>query len=1200
MTSSSRHRRRRDGGDGARRRGRALAGPLATALLATVLATMSGLARASSAASPPPASSVLPTYCYPTAACNSGGSGDFDARQRNICKMLATAEYCAAPTSDAVGSCSAGLRYHGWCNANRYVINSGCLTKYPTTSSTACSNCNFISYATSYWSVGAPYPVHPGMVNHGLRTCVIAYVKEELRQEYLADNIVMSDASLTALALQEFPEEQMEDADDYNEQYSSYYLTSSDIAELTSEESIPDEVDGEMMENTITTTKQKTSCAGGGKDEQCFEICPSHLGLRDEYKISIPKVCAKIKFLGKRFKKCIKVPSVKFKIPSKCAEICVNIPGFCEMEAALNAVANLKNVNSASNAITLIENLGVPSSVTGAMREGITAVSSLSSLKNVNSASSAINACETIGVPSSVTGAMREGITAVSSLSSLKNVNSVQDLVNTGKAIGVPASITNEITSGITAVQNIATLATKTTVDGVLQIGLLHQSLLQVIDDAQKALQKVADNLENELRGLVQHVWGEAIGAADDLKKLIDNAVKNAVKMPSTASLGAAHERRRSMLANDIREGVSAAFKGNIAPERAAGAFPSVADLGSSEGCLEIVIETEKFAEDFVGDDGDFQMPWPKKFENISAAPGSLIFDFPKLTFALCAAIDEFNVDSAVATAMVNAFAKMFDAFFDALYEESGLKDIVDQVKELGSGKFFTGRRLLTARDEQYVAIKHAELKERLAVAEAKVLVELLSLSERIHSPAFFALQPNPVASLGASAFEEVFIDFADDMEDALKLMAETTSIVSTFSLKIALETAITVKMGITKTGDVFKDHLDLDSTIAGVRVVPIAPGLLATIDYEFSLDLPYYFQVDASGTYKIAVEVTIPVDLTLSKTPSVSFGPVQVVPTQDMNAQVVAGLQIGAVATIQKAYVALCSGPVCVGPQLHARQDVYFGLDAYAQLNCESGPATLAPMWSETFTYSQATQDACTGSLFGAGGYLQVPKTSEIEVPILLRPLPTGGGGGVGTAASAAARLGAKKKKSPTPAPKSPTPAPKSPTPAPESPTPAPKGAPPSESSPDVVSITPDTDSVELYDLTPIIAKLDVFATGGDWHAQDLFHACGAPKCASQSAQSSAASSATLGSVQSEFKSRAVHPPAMVPSEPRKLIHLDAVGASATSAPFSSFSVERVVAVVTILAAVADAARTRRKLNHLRQGRDDDGHAHTTAYGAC
>jgi hypothetical protein len=1166
MTSSRRDRGRR--GAGARRRGRALAGPLAALLLATVLATMSGLARASSAPSPPP-SSALPTYCYPTAACNSGGSGDFDSRQRKICRMLATAEYCAAPTSDAVGSCSAGLRYHGWCNANRYVINSGCLTRYPTTSSTACENCNFDSYATSYWSVGAPYPVHPGMVNQGLRTCVITYVKEELRQEYLADNIVMSDASLTSLALQEFPEEQMEDADDYNEQYSSYYLTSSDIAELTSEESIPDEVDGEMMENTITTTKQKTSCAGGGKDEQCFEICPSHLGLRDEYKISIPKVCAKIKFLGKRFKKCIKVPSVKFKIPSKCAEMCVNIPGFCEMEAALNAVANLKNVNSASSAITLIENLGVPSSVTGTMREGIT---------------------------------------AVSSLSSLRNVNSVQDLVNTGRAIGVPASITNEITSGITAVQNIATLATKTTVDGVLQIGLLHQSLLQVIDDAQKALQKVADNLENELRGLVQHVWGEAIGAADDLKRLIDSAVKNAVKMSSTASLGAAHERRRSMLANDIREGVSAAFKGNIAPERAAGAFPSVADLGSSEGCLEIVIETEKFTEDFVGDDGDFQMPWPKKFENISAAPGSLIFDFPKLTFALCAAIDEFNVDSAVATAMLNAFAKMFDAFFDALYEESGLKDIVDEVKELGSGKFFTGRRLLTARDEQYVATKHAELKGRLAAAETKVLVELLSLSERIHSPAFFASQPNPVASLGASAFEEVFIDFADDMEDALKLMAETTSIVSTFSLKVALETAITVKMGITKTGDIFKDHLDLDSTIAGVKVVPIAPGLLATIDYEFSLDLPYYFQVDASGTYKIAVEVTIPVDLTLSKTPSVSFGPVQVVPTQDMNAQVVAGLQIGAVATIQKAYVALCSGPVCVGPQLHARQDVYFGLDAYAQLNCESGPATLAPMWSETFTYSQTTQDACTGSLFGAGGYLQVPKTSEIEVPILLRPLPTGGGGGVGTAASTAARLGAKnartlskKTKSSTPAPESPTPAPKSPTPAPKSPTPAPKGAPPSESSPDVLSITPDTDSVELYDLTPFIAKLDVFASGGDWHAQDLFHACGAPKCASQSAQSSAASSATLGSVQSEFKSRAVNPPAVVSSsEPRKFIRLDAVGASASSAPFSSFSVERVVAVVTILAAVVDAARTRRKLNHLRQRDDDGDHAHTTAYGAC
>lgn len=145
------------------------------------------------------------SYCYPTAACDSGGSGTFDKNQRNICKMLSGTAYCAAPASDAVGVCSAELRYQGWCDSNRYVINSGCITKYPTTSSVNCDNCNFASYATSYWSVGAPYPVHPGMVNSNLRTCVIDYVIEEMRKEYASENIDMSDESLEALALQESP-----------------------------------------------------------------------------------------------------------------------------------------------------------------------------------------------------------------------------------------------------------------------------------------------------------------------------------------------------------------------------------------------------------------------------------------------------------------------------------------------------------------------------------------------------------------------------------------------------------------------------------------------------------------------------------------------------------------------------------------------------------------------------------------------------------------------------------------------------------------------------------------------------------------------------------------------------------------------------------------------------------------------------------
>lgn len=66
-------------------------------------------------------------------------------------------------------------------------------------------------------------------------------------------------------------------------------------------------------------------------DKICYKMCVGDFGFNFEYKIKVLKVCVKIKIFGKKFKKCIRVSTTKFKILNKCMNLCVNILGYCEM-----------------------------------------------------------------------------------------------------------------------------------------------------------------------------------------------------------------------------------------------------------------------------------------------------------------------------------------------------------------------------------------------------------------------------------------------------------------------------------------------------------------------------------------------------------------------------------------------------------------------------------------------------------------------------------------------------------------------------------------------------------------------------------------------------------------------------------------------------------------------------------------------------
>jgi len=145
--------------------------------------------------------------------------------------------------------------------------------------------------------------------------------------------------------------------------------------------------------------------------------------------------------------------------------------------------------------------------------------------------------------------------------------------------------------------------------------------------------------------------------------------------------------------------------------------------------------------------------------------------------------------------------------------------------------------------------------------------------------------------------------------------------------------TSIIARHGVTQTGEFLADHLDMENSVEGVKIMATpVPGLLLAIDYKVSLHLPYFFKADAEGEFGVDVEVDFPLNVDINAhSPRVAFGEPQVKSKLTKSAQIVVGLQMGVVAQVEYAYVALCAGPVCAGPELWARQDVYVGLDAFA-----------------------------------------------------------------------------------------------------------------------------------------------------------------------------------------------------------------------------------------------------------------------------
>lgn len=526
---------------------------------------------------------------------------------------------------------------------------------------------------------------------------------------------------------------------------------------------------------------------------------------------------------------------------------------------------------------------------------------------------------------------------------------------------------------------------------------------LDDVVDAVLALPDIARGLPDKLKGLLGMVWDPWLNlSADSLLSMIQGALDDVMGGSSAATLGSARGKdgadRAAFLAH-LRENLRRAFAGEelIENSRVEEIHSDTAALGRVFGfCHEIPTQLWSDVES-----PSPPMPWPDKFASDNPySPNNLNIRTPKFTIALCQTLDKFDIPPSVAVKVIQAFLGMFDAMFDAVYEASGVKGVVQQIENFGEQ--ITGRKLLS--DDQHALL--TELKQDLSSKERVFYEELIVLHDIFNSGDGFkskmtsqlgvaSARARGEAALGGDTFEEVFNDFRTDLIAALNDMKDVRIQAST-TLKYSFSLGIEVAQLSFREGELLSEFFERDDALTGTKVTAIAPGLFIAMDYEADFRLPYYFRAEVAGTYDFQVDVEFPITVSFGAGQGqnfVRFGEPRVSSTSSLDARGVAGLQVGAVASLDHAWVALCAGVVCAGPEIAAQQDVYTGFDAFFQIEqsgatCHAGPESLTAMWTN-WDYASNTKNQCQRSALGAGAYVQIPKT-VVGATVVLKPLPT------------------------------------------------------------------------------------------------------------------------------------------------------------------------------------------------------------------
>ena len=955
----------------------------------------------------------------------------FNSTWRKIRTFLKGSSYDTA-------TCTSQLQFHGWCESNAVIFSSGCLAQYP---------------GVYYYEVGAPYPVPNGQVHDAFSSCVKTYYKDKIVGDYATYGLTLDDATANHLVAAMFPESSSYGDSDWVEAFKDADLNAeSDFGQDDNFGDAAAEATASMNVNALYKSylASTTSC----EDQYSFNFCPSDLGLRSTYYIKVPKVCASFRIAGKSYKKCISVPTVKFKLPTSCKQINVMLPGYCTFVANSQKFTAVTQVNSVQGLLDLdVLPSAVESTIETAMSDAAKYSDQLASnaqkFTAVTQVSSVQGLLDLDVLPSAVKSTIEAAMSDAAKYSAVTQVSSIQGLLDLDV---LPSSVKSSIETAMSDAAKYVQLASTTSVDGLVDSDLLNDGVMDVIKEAQSALSDIANGLEDKIRNVVSLMWGNTLSSADEMHALIENGILDALDSTSAAAaLG--FRRDHAALYDDIQDALHKAFRGEEFKLESRAAQTERAQLGASSNstrsrgsCFDLVLSRE----DSEYEAPSYLMPWPEKLKDDPLAPGSIDIKFPELTTSLCANIAKFNIPAQVAVELFDAYSKMFESLFTELYTQTGLKALVAQIKELGNGKFYGGRRLLSAQDEKSFVEAHLNYKQQFAEAEISVFNQIIKFHERLTVLSLGKLVSNRNApSLGAGAFDAILKQFMDDLKEALKLMADGTEVDGTFTLAYKYETSMKVEQGITQTGEFLSDVLGMENTIEQQKIyaTPV-PGLLVLVDLKLSLSMPYFFRAETEGEFGVSVEVAFPVDVKISSdTPSVTFGTPTVESKVLGSTEIHVGLQTGVVVQIESAFVALCAGPACAGPELYARQDVYFGIDAFAmtldraQATCESEAHSLIALWND-WDYPSTTKSQCTASVAGVGGYLQVPKT-ELEVRLMLKPIPIEDGGDTGGT---------------------------------------------STDDPGMQALVRSF-AVQLFDFTPLIKQ--VYDSSGNFHVQELFSEC-------------------------------------------------------------------------------------------------------------
>ena len=955
----------------------------------------------------------------------------FNSTWRKIRTFLKGSSYDTA-------TCTSQLQFHGWCESNAVIFSSGCLAQYP---------------GVYYYEVGAPYPVPNGQVHDAFSSCVKTYYKDKIVGDYATYGLTLDDATANHLVAAMFPESSSYGDSDWVEAFKDADLNAeSDFGQDDNFGDAAAEATASMNVNALYKSylASTTSC----EDQYSFNFCPSDLGLRSTYYIKVPKVCASFRIAGKSYKKCISVPTVKFKLPTSCKQINVMLPGYCTFVANSQKFTAVTQVNSVQGLLDLdVLPSAVESTIETAMSDAAKYSDQLASnaqkFTAVTQVSSVQDLLDLDVLPSAVKSTIEAAMSDAAKYSAVTQVSSIQGLLDLDV---LPSSVKSSIETAMSDAAKYVQLASTTSVDGLVDSDLLNDGVMDVIKEAQSALSDIANGLEDKIRNVVSLMWGNTLSSADEMHALIENGILDALDSTSAAAaLG--FRRDHAALYDDIQDALHKAFRGEEFKLESRAAQTERAQLGASSNstrsrgsCFDLVLSRE----DSEYEAPSYLMPWPEKLKDDPLAPGSIDIKFPELTTSLCANIAKFNIPAQVAVELFDAYSKMFESLFTELYTQTGLKALVAQIKELGNGKFYGGRRLLSAQDEKSFVEAHLNYKQQFAEAEISVFNQIIKFHERLTVLSLGELVSNRNApSLGAGAFDAILKQFMDDLKEALKLMADGTEVDGTFTLAYKYETSMKVEQGITQTGEFLSDVLGMENTIEQQKIyaTPV-PGLLVLVDLKLSLSMPYFFRAETEGEFGVSIEVAFPVDVKISSdTPSVTFGTPTVESKVLGSTEIHVGLQTGVVVQIESAFVALCAGPACAGPELYARQDVYFGIDAFAmtldraQATCESEAHSLIALWND-WDYPSTTKSQCTASVAGVGGYLQVPKT-ELEVRLMLKPIPIEDGGDTGGT---------------------------------------------STDDPGMQALVRSF-AVQLFDFTPLIKQ--VYDSSGNFHVQELFSEC-------------------------------------------------------------------------------------------------------------